>query len=411
MRILFVNNYYPPHSIGGYELQCAQVAEYLAAQGNTLRVLTSANPDKNSGNENNKIPRLEVAWELELRYWTDVTDLSYWCREWRDITSFRRHVADFKPDLIVLWNMHKLASGIVLEAQRLAPCLVYQLMDDWAANFRAANGLPQFWAQKARSFWGRALKPFLRAIYHQLLTDDISSWRPRNAALVSPSLGELMKKQGIQFEKIHFFPTTCDPRLFSESPERKPAPRGVRFLWAGRMCEEKGLKTTLDALDRLHQICTEGWQVDFCGPIDEDVRVKILDPRIRIASWREQVRYLGAIPHSQMPQQYQEHDVFLFTSEVHEGLPGTIIESFATGMPVIGTLTGGTNDILRPDENCLTYPMGDADALARAMKQMITQPELRRQLSANTAKTARETFSMDAVFPRLLEFYQDLLKK
>jgi hypothetical protein len=42
MRIFIVTNLYPPHYFGGYEVRCAQVADYLHAAGHEIRVLTSS---------------------------------------------------------------------------------------------------------------------------------------------------------------------------------------------------------------------------------------------------------------------------------------------------------------------------------------------------------------------------------
>ncbi|MBN1866893.1 glycosyltransferase family 4 protein [Candidatus Sumerlaeota bacterium] len=410
MRLLFVTDYFPPHYIGGYELHCARVAEWFVAAGHPVRVLTGDFRLADAGPEIAR-PGLEVRRDLELRYWTDISDLAYWRRERRDLKVFRRHLSEFRPDVVVVWNMLKLASGIAMEAQRRAPLLVYHLMDEWAAGFRSANGLPQFWSRPARSWWGRALKPPARRIYPIAFTADASAWTPRYAVLTSYALGELMEKNGVRFERTHVSYITYDPALFDSidwNRENDP-PSPVRFLWAGRLCRGKGLFTTLDALDLLSSRRPEGWSVDFCGPVDEEDRARF-ESRLESAPWKRYVRYLGSLPHSDMPRQYRDHDAFLFTSEVHEGLPGTLVEAFAAGLPVIGTLTGGTKDILRPDENCLVYPMGDAPDLAERIERLIADASLRRSLSSEVARFAFEHCSNTTVFPRLIEFYSSLLE-
>ena len=410
MRILFVSNYFPPHYVGGYELHAGQVAQWMAEHGHQMRVLTGdyRKPDDDTP----EIDDVDVRRDLTLRYWTDVTDLGYWRRERRDVALFRHHLREFRPDIVVLWNMVKLASGIVMAAQREAPALSYHLMDEWAANFRTANGLPQFWARPATSPWGRLLKPVGRAAYRALLGPDVSEWQTRHATLVSRALQQLLEKNGVFFDDVHVSYITYDHAPFERARKAAATRDGdptVRFLWAGRLCEGKGLVTTLDALDILHSEKPDGWSVDFCGPIADDDHARIVAPRLAAAPWADRVRYLGSLPHSSMPGQYFAHDAFLFTSEVHEGLPGTIIEAFAAGLPVIGTLTGGTRDVLRPDENCLAYPIGDAAALAGAMARLIDQPDERRRLARDVARFAREHCSTQAVFPRLEAFYQKVI--
>ncbi|HBF34917.1 TPA: hypothetical protein DDW35_10190 [Candidatus Sumerlaeota bacterium] len=411
MRILYVTNYYPPHYIGGYELHCAAAAEWLAENGHEVRILTG-NYRRENVDDETPPEGIQVYRALQLRYWKDITDTSYWNREFKDVGTFRQHLAEFKPDIVVLWNMVKLASGIVMEAQRSTPILVYHLMDEWLANFRKSNGLPQYWARPAQSAWGSALKPLFRSIYHTMLTPDLEDWHPENAVLVSHALGELVNLAGISFRNTHISYITYDSALFEGLPARTKSEDGaLRFFWAGRLCAGKGLHTTLRALDMLWEMQPEGWQVDFCGPIEEADMENLLRPKLENAPWKERVQYLGSLPHRLMPAQYREHDIFLFTSEVHEGMPGTIVEAFAAGMPVIGTLTGGTKDLLIPDSNCLIYPMGDALLLAQAMRRLLNDAELRRRISSETILFAKGQCSPAKVFPRLLEFYERLLIK
>ncbi|NQU44015.1 glycosyltransferase family 4 protein [bacterium] len=404
MRLLFVSNYYPPHYIGGYELHCARVAEWMVRRGHEVRVLTSDFRRDDVQQNGDNAP--EVCRDLKLRYWTDVASPGYWWREWRDLATFEHHLVHFRPDVVVLWNVVKLASGIVLEAQRRAPRLVYHFMDEWPAEFTQTNGLPQFWARPANSAWGRIVKPLLRLPYRLLFTPDVSRWRPERAVFVSHALKEMVERRGVEIPERHVSWITYEPALFDIDWTRQADPRGrVRFLWAGRVCIGKGLKTTLDALDRLWSKQPEGWTVDFCGPVDPKDDAEIFQPRLACAPWKDRTRYLGALPHSDMPAQYRDHDAFLFTSEVHEGLPGTIIEAFAAGLPVIGTLTGGTKDVLRPGENCLVYEMGNANALADAMLRLIREPDTRHDLSKEVGHFAREKCSNEAVFPELEKFY------
>lgn len=405
MRILYVTNYFPPHYIGGYELHCGRVAQWLAEEGHSVRVLTGDFYLPERANEA-ELPGVDVRRDLQLRYWTDVTDLGFWLREWKDTACFRRHLADFQPDVTVLWNMRKLATGILLEAQEKAPTMLYHLMDEWLAELPRSNGLPQFWHRPARSLPGRLLKPPLRALYNKLFTPDLSHWQPRHAVLVSKALGRLVEKAGLSIPHTHVSYITYEPERFNldfSRPDRPGDP--LRFLWAGRLCEGKGLYTCLDALDILHARQPAGWTVDFCGPLDSEEADRF-QPRLEKAPWKGQVRYLGSLPYAAMPEQYRDHDAFLFTSQVHEGLPGTIVEAFAAGMAVIGTLTGGTQDVLQPDENCLVYEMGDAAGLADAMEKLLTDTPLRHRLSASVRAFAADQCSNTAVFPRLLQFYE-----
>ncbi len=426
MKFLFISNYYPPHHVGGYELHCQRLADWIVAEGHKVRILTSTHKRDGEPEASHEPGNPEVLRELTLRYWTDITDTKYWRREWRDIRLLRRQVLDFGPDVIVLWNMVKLASGMVMEAERLSQAVVYHLMDEWASNFRTANGLPQFWSRPATSPWGKITKPLLGAFYRALFTPDVSKWNPRNATFVSEALREMTHNADVQFVNEVVSYITCDTNIFyppspyesTSKPEiRESMTRTddtappVRFLWAGRLCEGKGLFTTLDALDTLHSERGGDWTLDFCGPFDTEAVEEEFQRRTASSPWAERVRYLGSVAYDAMPEEYRSHDVFLFTSQVHEGLPGTLVEAFACGLPVIGTLTGGTKDILRANKNCLVFEQGNATELAQRMHRMLDDRPLRHRLSESVAEFAQEHCSNARVFPRLLDFYTKLFTK
>src|SRR5207244_967898 len=95
-----------------------------------------------------------------------------------------------------------------------------------------------------------------------------------------------------------------------------------------------------------------------------------------------QVKFLGMIQNDELPKVYQEHDVLVFPSICDEGFPVTLIEAMACGIAVIGTITGGSSEILEDGLNSLTFPPGDSIALADHLSRLIDYPELAQSLAA-----------------------------
>jgi glycosyltransferase involved in cell wall biosynthesis len=72
----------------------------------------------------------------------------------------------------------------------------------------------------------------------------------------------------------------------------------------------------------------------------------------------------------EMPAIYRKHDALLFTSEWAEPFALTPLEAMASGLPVIGTTTGGSREIFRHRDNALTYTAGNAEELGEEIIEL-----------------------------------------
>ena len=68
-----------------------------------------------------------------------------------------------------------------------------------------------------------------------------------------------------------------------------------------------------------------------------------------------------------------------------ENFPHLVVEALAVGTPVIATAVGGVPEVVRDGENGLLVPAGDPDALAAAIRRVLTDDELRARLAASAA--------------------------
>jgi glycosyltransferase involved in cell wall biosynthesis len=68
-----------------------------------------------------------------------------------------------------------------------------------------------------------------------------------------------------------------------------------------------------------------------------------------------------------------------------ENFPHSVVEALAVGTPVIATAAGGVPEVVRDGENGLLVPVGDAVALADAIRRFLAEPDLQRRLRAGAA--------------------------
>jgi len=117
------------------------------------------------------------------------------------------------------------------------------------------------------------------------------------------------------------------------------------------------------------------------------------------------VLFTGAVANADLPELYAAADVFAFHT-LHEGLGIVLLESLASGCPVVTTAAGGTLDIVRDGDTGLVVPPADAAAFARAVVRLLRDAPLAGALRARARRTAETEFDWDVVAGRYLDVFE-----
>jgi len=88
-----------------------------------------------------------------------------------------------------------------------------------------------------------------------------------------------------------------------------------------------------------------------------------------------------------------------------EGMPNSVLEPMAGGLPVVATRMSGNVDLVADGENGLLVPPGDASALASAIRRLLEVPALARRMGECSLQRAQK-FGIPAVTARLLQRYR-----
>jgi len=120
------------------------------------------------------------------------------------------------------------------------------------------------------------------------------------------------------------------------------------------------------------------------------------------------VEFKGALSHNETRRELEQADLFVLASFA-EGLPVALMEAMAMEIPCVSTFVAGIPELIRDGVDGLLVPPSSQEALAGAMKSMIDNPVLRRNLAAagrrrvlafyNLAENAR---TLAGVFERKL---------
>jgi glycosyltransferase involved in cell wall biosynthesis len=99
-----------------------------------------------------------------------------------------------------------------------------------------------------------------------------------------------------------------------------------------------------------------------------------------------QVTFVGRVAPSDMPQQYANADIYLQSPDI-DNMPLSVLEAFASGLPVVSTDAGGVPAILTNEVHGLLVPVNDDRALAAAALRLLSEPDLAPRLTAAALAT------------------------
>ncbi|MBR8834770.1 MAG: glycosyltransferase family 4 protein [Stigonema ocellatum SAG 48.90 = DSM 106950] len=116
----------------------------------------------------------------------------------------------------------------------------------------------------------------------------------------------------------------------------------------------------------------------------------------------ERISFVGILPAGNaVRHQLDQADLFVMPS-YQEGLPKAMVEAMARALPVIGSTVGGIPELLPPED---MVPPGDVNALARKIREVVTDPERMARMSARNLEKAKE-FKYEVLREQRMEFYR-----
>ena len=125
---------------------------------------------------------------------------------------------------------------------------------------------------------------------------------------------------------------------------------------------------------------------------------------------RDVIEFREDVPIDELASLYRNAALFVLPSN-EEGLGIVLLEAMASGTPVVSTRCGGPETIIVDGETGFLTPVGDAQALAARMRQLLESPQLRRDMGASGRRTIKARFSLDVAGRAFLDKYVEILSR
>ena len=402
LRILIIQNLYPPEGPGGYARACESVVVGLRSRGHQVWVLTS-----NYGLNGDTSCKDDIWRVLEPNNWDLLTTRRLLpLRERHNQRFLNAAFREFQPDLIFVWGMNGISKSILANCRARGLPMVYAIHDEWLLNYRHDPWLT-FWRRTPITSLRRAIKQvLLNSAVRSLAATYIAPTKitPDTRYCIFPSAArsEEYDVAGFELSNAVVIPNGVDTDMFSPRPQF-PGKQGMvyRLLYSGAVIKGKGIHTVLDALAKLDPASRRRYQFDIAGPSPDSAYILHLQYLIRQHDLGNQVRFLGPIPHSAMGQLYRDHDILVFPSVLAEGLPLTLLEAMSCGLLVVATPAGGSKEILDNGINSMVFAPEDTHGLADALNSVLHEPTLLVQLGNRARHFILADFSQSTMWSRI----------
>jgi glycosyltransferase involved in cell wall biosynthesis len=188
------------------------------------------------------------------------------------------------------------------------------------------------------------------------------------------------------------------PRTRAQSAlknERGLPASGKIIFFSSRIAPEKDSNTMLAALRILLARGRDLWLLHRSGGY---VAFRAEAERIGVA--HRLIATDAVHPHRELPMDYQASDICVQASR-EEGLGFSPIEAMACGIPVVASAVGGLKETVIDGRTGWSYPVGDANALAKCIEEILDNPAEAERRSVEALAMVRQRYDHHAAFDRL----------
>jgi glycosyltransferase involved in cell wall biosynthesis len=234
-----------------------------------------------------------------------------------------------------------------------------------------------------------------------------------NLVLVrSESLRRAVINLGCDPKKIELQRTGIPSEEFSFRERSFPQDGEWRLVQAGRLIEKKGLPVTLRAfaifLDRYPNatltIAGEGPLLDELQKLTRELNIE------------ERVSFTGFISQEQLREIYYRSHIFLHPSQIgrdgnQEGVPNSMLEAMASGLPVFATEHGGIPEAIENAVSGVLVPEHDHEALSRALLSATQDLIFLSRIARSAAEVVRKNFDLRTQAQRLDDIYLQIIDR
>ena len=216
------------------------------------------------------------------------------------------------------------------------------------------------------------------------------------------ALPKLRLGKVIELVENGVFSVLDTPKAMSQSSQ-------INVLYVGRLIDLKMIDVAIDAVLK----CKGDIKLTILG--EGPLRRHLMEyaKTNATANTNTKVEFLGAVPHAEINQHYDNADVFVLPS-VRECGGAVVLEAMARGLPVIAVNWGGPADYITEETGFLIEPKSRAymvEEFAKTIELLANQPALRYKIGEAAIQRVKQHYLWDEKIKDIIELYQKVIEK
>ena len=388
LRVLQVIHQFLPRHAAGAEIHCSDLSFALARRGHAVRVLSGAPYREDVGTG--------VQWEGDAAIVVERLPATRTYRRLGGVGGFfdrfdnpdarlatRTLLDRWRPDVVHIQHLLYLSAELIPECRTRGIPVIVTLHDYWFLCHRVrlrrldtslCSGPAHGWnccqCLNAPRMMRSHLNPLAVAVNLYRYAYLIRQLRKADRIL-SPSrfLRDVFARNGLPAERVTPIEfgmpdIPVDLHRSADVPQRHER---IRFGYLGTFMPEKGIHVLIEAFNNVPKESAELHL--FGAPVDPEYHQSV----VRLAR-HPGIHWRGEFAHAERWRALAELDVLVVPSTWYENSPLTIHEARAARVPVIASAIGGIPELVHHGVTGLTFPAGDAAALAACMREVIDNP-------------------------------------
>ncbi|RDU24786.1 glycosyltransferase family 4 protein [Anaerosacchariphilus polymeriproducens] len=313
-----------------------------------------------------------------------------------------------KPDIAHLQNFHHQLSGSILRVLKKYGIPVVYTAHDLkliCGNYKmlAHNEICEACkgGKHIQCYKRKCVKDSRAGSLVNTIEMYLADWMKMNECIdkiITPSRFYLdkMVEFGIAKEKVEYIPNFINASKFE--PKFMP---GEYFVYFGRLAEEKGLYTLLEAMEKVEKTML---YIIGTGPIEENV-TKMLQNK----GLNSKVKMLGYKSGKELTSILENSISNILPSEWYENGPYSVLEMMCMGKPTIAANIGGLPDMVVNEKTGLLFEFKNADDLAYKIQRLSDDKEEAIRMGKNARALVEKVHSEEAYYTKLIQVYEQVM--
>lgn len=407
-KILLVNNYY--YYRGGDCTYLFNLKHVLEGRGHNVIVFSMHHP-QNLDSSWSKYFVKYINYDEEVKKITLKSAVRVATRTIFFFNAKKRIdklIREEKPDIAHLQNIHHHITPSILYALKKNKIPVIWTLHDYqliCANISLlAHGKICERCKKHKYYWpiivrckkgslAASLMSAIEIVMHHIMNID-----KLVAGYIAPSnfVRNKFAEFGFDKNKIEYIPHFVNSGVIIETSDQQ----SDYYLFVGRITEEKGLKTLIDAAISVN---VSALKIVGSGPLLDNITgyVKSNDKN-------QIVEFLGHKEREELFDIIKKCKFLVIPSGWYEISGLVILEAFACGKPVIGSRIGGIPELVKDNETGFTFEMGNSEDLSLKIEYMLNNPNEVVRMGKNARKFVEKELSPEQYYENLMAIYKKI---